>query len=131
MSMQTRVAAALARLVAAINAVDNKVEGLPASAEINDGVTNLVATWSSQKINNTINAAIAALINGAAGDQDTLKELADAITALAQADAGLVSAAQAQAFDAAQKLQACTNIGVGDPEHDYTTAIAAGLNAGL
>lgn len=54
--------------------------------------------------------AIVDLINGADADSDTLKELADKITALAQADNGLVNATQAQSFDTDQQKQARTNI---------------------
>ena len=54
--------------------------------------------------------AITDLINGADADSDTLKELADKITALAQADNGLVSAIEAQEFTEEQKAQARSNI---------------------
>lgn len=131
MDLQSRVAAGFARVVAAINVVDTKVESLPDAAAINDAATNATSVWSSSKTQAQINAAITALINGADASQDTLLELANSIAALAQADAGLVSAAAVQVFNTAQKLQACQNIGIGDPDHDYTTAIAAGLNAGL
>lgn len=139
MSQVTRNAAAFARLVSAINALDVKaanalaaaIAALPVSAQIDDNVTAGNKVWSSNKTQAQITAAINAIINGAGVADDTLKELADKIVALGQADAGLVSAAGAQAFDAAQQLQACTNIGIGDPDHNYVTAIAAGLNAGL
>lgn len=54
--------------------------------------------------------AVTDLINGADADSDTLKELADKITALAQADNGLVNATQAQSFTVEQQKQARTNI---------------------
>lgn len=54
--------------------------------------------------------AITDLINGADADSDTLKELADKITSLAQADNGLVSALEAQEFTEEQKAQARSNI---------------------
>lgn len=55
--------------------------------------------------------AIVDLINGADADSDTLKELADKITALAQADNGLVNATQAQSFTVEEQKQARDNIG--------------------
>lgn len=131
MSQQTLIAAAFARLAQAINAVDAAVDALPPGAAINDAATSAVSVWSSQKTQAQITAAITALINGAGIDADTLKELADKITALAQADAGLVSTAAVQAFNAAQQLQACQNLGIGNPAFDYVPGIVAALNAGL
>lgn len=131
MDLKDRLIAALARLTSAINAVDVKVAGISSGATINDATTAGTTTWSSTKVQAQINAAVTALVNGAGTNADTLKELSDSLTALAQADAGLVSALAAQAFTAAQKLQACQNIGIGDPDHDYTVAIAAALRPGL
>lgn len=120
-----------ASLVAAINELKAAIDAFPAGVTINDAATSAGSTWSSSKINTQIAGAVAALINGASGDSDTLKELADKIGALAQADTGLVSVAGAQTFNTAQQLQACTNIGVGNPERNYTAEIVAGLRAGL
>lgn len=139
MTQQAQIAAAMARLASAINNLDpkaalalgNAIAALPAAAQIDDNATAANKTWSSNKINAQVNAAVASLINGAGVSDDTLKELADKIVALGQADAGLVSTAGAQVFNAAQKLQACQNMGIGDPEHDYVPAIVAALNAGL
>lgn len=150
MSVQTSIAAALLRLVTAINAVNTKTGTLSsltttdktnlvaalnevkaASSSINDAATGSSSTWSSTKIQTQINSALTALINGADGANDTLKELADQITALAQADNGLLSFTQAQTLSTGQKQQACANIGVGDPEHNYVTAIEASLSGGL
>lgn len=139
MTQQARNAAAYARLTAAINALDAKaanalaaaIAALPASAQIDDNVTAANKVWSSNKTQAQITAAINALINGAGVNSDTLKELADGIAALVQADQGLLSVAAVQAFNAAQQLQGCQNLGIGDPEHNYVTAIEAALNAGL
>lgn len=131
MDMRDRLIAALARVTSAINAVDVKVAAIAPGASINDAATAGGTTWSSSKVQSQINAAVTALINGAGGDSDTLKELADQLAALVQADAGLVSADAAQAFSALQKLQAAQNIGIGDPDHDYTVAIVAALRPGL
>jgi type V secretory pathway adhesin AidA len=138
-TQQQQNAAAFARLSVAINALDakaalalaNAIAALPAAAVIDDAATANNKVWSSNKTQTQITAAITAVINGAGVDSDTLKELADDITALAQADNGLLSAIAVQAFTDPQKQQACANIGIGDPFHDFVPAIEAALNAGL
>lgn len=49
----------------------------------------------------------------------------------ADQDGGLLSFAQAQTLTAPQQLQGCTNLGIGDPAHNYVTAIESALSAGL
>lgn len=153
MTQQTNIAAALLRLVNASNALNTRIGTLTALsttdktsvvaalnevkasiagfATINDAATAGGTTWSSTKIQTQITAAITAILNGADSANDTLLELANRITAVAQADAGLVSAVATQSFTAPQQQQACENIGIGDPAHNYVTAINAALNAGL
>lgn len=102
-----------------------------------DGATSV--TWSANKIFDSIAAASAALknelVDGAGAALDTLKELADALNndpnfaaTIASEIANRVRYDAAQALTAAQQLQACQNIGVGNPERDfvadYTTAKA-------
>lgn len=112
-------------LVAALNELKTLIP--VASASIDDASTAGGTTWSSTKINSQINAAIAALVNGAPGASDTLKELADQLAALVQADTGLLSFAGAQTLTAAQKTQGCTNLGVGEPETDFVAVFNTGL----
>jgi hypothetical protein len=153
MTMQTNLASAFMRVVNATNAVNAKIGDLASltttekstlvgalnelktalngAAIINDSASGTTSTWSSSKIQTQINAAITALINGADGASDTLKELADKITALAQADAGLLSFGQAQTLSAAQQAQGGNNLGIGDPNWDYVPAITAALTSGL
>jgi hypothetical protein len=150
MTMQTDLAAMGARLTAAINAADNRRATVAADLgnkaaltttekgsivgalnEVKAAIDAVQPGQSAAQVTTAINNAIAALINGADVNNDTLLELANRITALAQADAGLVSAAAVQAFTAPQQAQACANIGIGDPAHNYVTAIEASLNAGL
>ncbi|MCK6159407.1 hypothetical protein KZX29_11525 [Moraxella osloensis] len=95
-----------------VNALNELKVTIDNKTSINDGQKTTSNTWSATKISNEITTAITNLINGADASSDTLKELADKITALAQADNGLVSANQAQSFTAAQKLQARNNIDV-------------------
>ena len=96
-----------------VNAL-NELKGLITSggSGISDTNTTTSNTWSATKISAEITKAINNLINGADVSSDTLKELADKITALAQADNGLVSAKIAQSFTAPEKLQARNNIDV-------------------
>lgn len=118
-----------ANLVAALNEVKNSIP--PAGAMIDDAGSGTNKTWSSNKIQSQITAAITALISGSPEASDTLKELAEQIAALSQADNGLLSFAAAQALNATQKLQACNNLGVGDPAYNYVADIEANLAAGL
>lgn len=126
-------------LVAAINEL--KVALGSAGAAINDTAGNgdTSVTWSADKIFDTIEAAKAAvksdLTNGAAAALDTLSELASALgndpsfaATMATALGNRVRYDATQTLTVPQQLQACNNIGVGDPAHnfvaDYTTAKA-------
>jgi hypothetical protein len=158
MSQQTNISAALVRTAQAINTMAGRVGTLASlttaeknnlvaalnevkaiadaasstgGAAIDDLATATDTTWSSTKIQSQITAAITAIINGAGTDSDTLKELADQITALAQADNGLLSFAAEQTLTAPQQLQGCTNLGIGDPAHDFTADVTGTLSAGL
>ena len=118
-----------------VNALNELKSTIDNKTSINDSQTTTANTWSATKISNEITQAITNLINGADVSSDTLKELADKITALAQADNGLVSASQAQAFTAAQKLQARNNIDVyskaeiGDIDTNFVTTINTTYNS--
>ena len=112
-------------LVAALNELKTLIPS--GAAGIDDASTSSGTTWSSTKINSAINSAIAALVNGAPGASDTLKELADQLAALVQADTGLLSFAGAQTLTPTQKTQGCTNLGVGEPETDFVTVFNTGL----
>lgn len=120
-------------LVGALNELKGAIDGF---SQIDDaGAASASKIWSSQKTKAVIDGAIAALINGAGTDGDTLKELADKITALAQADTGLVSTS-AQSFTEPQKAQARTNIGavasadLGDiASADFVMAVNSAYNA--
>lgn len=94
-----------------VGAINELHTAIASQLTIDDTSTSSTSVWSSAKVDSAITDAVAVVINGAATDEDTLKELADKITALAQTDNGLVSAAAAQAFTDAQKAQARANIG--------------------
>ena len=119
-------------LVNALNELKNTIDN---KTSINDSQNTTANTWSATKISNEIATAITNLINGADASSDTLKELADKIAALAQADNGLVSASQSQAFNEQQKAQARSNIDVyskseiGDINTNFVTTINTTYNS--
>lgn len=122
-------------LVAAINEV--KASSGSSNIAINDSTSNSTSTWSSSKISSSIDGAITSLIGGADVDNDTLKEIADRITTLAQADIGLVSV-NSQTFSEVEKGQARSNIGAasitefGDIEAaDFVATINAAYAGGV
>ncbi|MBW5416102.1 MULTISPECIES: hypothetical protein [unclassified Pseudomonas] len=113
--------------------------GGTAGAAIDDmaGDGNTTVTWSADKIFDSIQSAMNTLrdsiLGGAGAAFDTLQELATALgsdpnfaTTITAELANRVRFDQSQTLTAAQKLQACQNIGIGDPEADlvaaYTTA---------
>lgn len=117
-------------LVAALNEL--KASIATAGASIDDTATNgaTTVTWSADKIFDTIEAAKTAvkndLIAGAPTALDTLNELAAALnddptfaTTLTTSLNNKVDFATAQTLTAAQKLQACQNIGIGNPDTDF------------
>lgn len=123
---KTNIVAAINELYAALG---NKIDDMAG-----DGATTV--TWSANKIYDTIEAAKAAvkneLIDGSAAALDTLKELAAALnndpsfaTTIATELGNRVRFDAAQTLTTAQKLQACTNIGVGDPERDLAADYVA------
>lgn len=118
-----------------VNALNELKSAIGNTSVINDSQTTTANTWSATKISNEIATAITNLINGANASSDTLKELADKIAALVQADNGLVSASQSQAFNGQQKAQARSNIDVyskaeiGDINTNFVTTINTTYNS--
>jgi hypothetical protein len=94
-----------------VGAINELKSGVDAKPSIDDVLSSTNSVWSSAKVHSAITSAVTAIINGANADEDSLKELADKITALAQTDVGLVSVATAQVFTEIQKAQARANIG--------------------
>ena len=117
-----------------VNAINELYAAIgSAGASIDDGAGNgaTLVTWSADKIFDSIEAAktavINSLLNGAGAAYDTLKELQDLliadeglVTALTTAVGNKVSISEVQTLTTPQKLQACQNIGIGDPESDLT-----------
>lgn len=120
-------------LVAAINEVFALVGA--GGVQIDDGAGNgdTGVTWSADKIFDTIELAKAAvksdLIGGASAALDTFKELQDALgndpTFAATISTALTKRVRidaVQTLTTAERLQACQNIGIGDPEADFVAA---------
>lgn len=131
---------AKASLVAAINELDAAVDSLAtgAGAVIDDaaGAGNTAATWSADKLVAAIAAAKTEvrdeLTGGASAALDTLAELAAALgndpnfaATIATEIGHRVRYDAVQALTTSEQAQACANIGVGNPEHDYVADYVA------
>lgn len=127
---------AKSNLVAAINELYSLVG--TAGVEIDDTATNGATTvvWSADKVYDAIEAAKVAvkdsLVSGASAALDTLSELATALgndpnyaATIATQIGNRVRFDAVQTLTVAQKLQACTNIGIGDPEADFAGTYTA------
>lgn len=113
-------------LVAALNELKTAIGS---ASNINDSATNTSTTWSSDKINTSINNAVSALVNGAGTTLDTLKELADALgndanfaTTIATQMGKRVRVDAPQTFTVAEQAQGCANLGIGNPDTDFVAA---------
>lgn len=124
-------------LVAAINELDAAIDALAAApgATINDSsAASTTQTWSVTKIKAEIQAAKDALTSGAASALDTLAELAAALGNDSNFAATMTTALgnrirhdAAQTLSAGQKTQACSNLGIGEPDTDFVAIFNAGL----
>ena len=121
-------------LVAAINELKNAVDNAGSSITISDSTSSTTQVWSSSKIASEIQAAKNALTNGATAALDTLAELASALGNDANFASTVTTALgyrlrydAAQTLTAAQKTQACANIGVGEPDTDFVSTFNSGL----
>lgn len=107
------VTTAKGNLVAAIN----ELAGRPQGVAISDTGTSTGSVWSSQKVADQINTALAGITAGAPAALDTLSELATALgndanfgATITTALANRVRYDAAQTLTAQQKLQARQNI---------------------
>jgi hypothetical protein len=121
-------------LVAAINELDAAIDSVDLTALIDDNATATTTTWSSTKIDSSIDAAVAALVDGAPELLDTLNELAAALgddenfaTNIAQAiaDAETDAVTAANAYTDAEIL--ILEGAIGDTTADYVATFEAGL----
>lgn len=99
-----------ADLVAAINEVHAIAT---AAAVIDDDEIKLTHTLSSHAIEAKINSAVAGILGGVDEDNDTLKELADALAVQAAAAAGLLAINSSQELSEEQKRTGRNNLGLG------------------
>ena len=119
-------------LVAALNEVKAIAS---AAGAINDAAANnsTTETYSANKITAVVNTAITQVIGGASAAYDTLVEIQAILQGDGTSIANLLTAVgnrvrfdAAQTLTAPQILQACQNIGIGNPDSDlvsvYTTA---------
>lgn len=123
-------------LVAAINELYSMVGSAGATIDDAAGDGATAVTWSANKIFDSIAAAKAevqnSILDGAGAALDTLKELSAALNndpnfaaTIALEISNRVRFDAAQTLTAPQRLQACTNIGIGDPEADLVAAYVA------
>lgn len=125
---------AKASLVAAINELYTLLGS--SGAVIDDNGTGTGVAWSASKILAMLDAAKAevqsSILGGASAAYDTLLEIENLVSSNTSTGAALADAvAKRVRFDApqtltvAEKLQACQNIGVGDPATDFVAAYNA------
>ncbi len=115
-------------LVAAINELSTNALAIDDDA----GLGDTSVTWSANKTVTAIQAAVDALVDGAPAALDTLNKLAAALgndenlaqTMIAQIN-NRVRFDELQQLTVEQQLNACTNIGVGDPARDFAADYAA------
>lgn len=132
-SLATLNTTAKGSLAAAINELQAALAGA-AGAGIDDlaGAGDTDSTWSANKIILAIAALKSDLLNGVDPAWDTLQELAAGLSGQDSAINNLLTAVgnrvrfdAAQTLTAPQQLQACQNIGLGDPEVDLVAAYNA------
>ena len=123
-----------ASLVAAINELKTAVDNAGSSITISDSSSSTTQVWSSSKVASEITAAKNALTNGAAAALDTLSELASALGNDANFSSTITTALSyrlrfdaVQTLTTGQKTQACTNLGIGEPDTDFVTTFNSGL----
>lgn len=109
-----------------IDVVRDLYQASKTAVTIDDTLAAADKAWSSQKINQELDARFANLLDSAPEEFNTLKEIADWIAndqtgtaALTQSVNEKVSFKQAQNLTAPEQLQACENIGIGNPDTDF------------
>lgn len=118
-------------LVSAINEIYSLLgSGSEINDTVGDGVTT--STWSANKIFDTIESAKTTIkneiLNGAGAAFDTLVEIQalfnndpNFATTLANDLSKRVRFDASQTLSIGEKLQACQNIGIGDPDYNFLT----------
>ena len=122
-------------LVSAINELKTAIDNVAGSSiTISDSTSSTTQVWSSSKVSSAIAQAKSDLVNGAGAALDTLAELASALGNDANFASTVTTALGyrlrfdvAQTLTAGQKTQACTNLGIGEPDTDFVTTFNTGL----
>ena len=121
-------------LVAAINELKSAIDGAGSPITISDSTTSTTQVWSSSKVASAIQTAKDELTSGAASALDTLAELAAALGNDANFASTVTTSLgyrlrydSAQTLTAAQKTQACANLGVGEPDTDFVSTFNSGI----
>lgn len=121
-------------LVAAINELKNAVDNSGSSITISDSTSSTTEVWSSSKVSSAIAQAKSDLVNGAGAALDTLSELATALGNDASFASTVTTALgyrlrfdAAQTLTTIQKTQACSNLGIGEPDTDFVATFNSGI----
>jgi len=124
-------------LVAAINELDAALDAIGGGGgvDIDDAsTTSTTDTWSVAKIVSAVAAAKNEILGGAGAAWDTLSEiqaiLSDDVNVVSAINTSLANRVRfdaSQTLTAPQQLQACNNIGVGNPETNFVTVFETGL----
>lgn len=108
-----------------VNAINELQLALQSATGINDAAISAASTYSSSKVTDLLAQLKEDILGGSSVAYDTLKEIEaklggddTALANLLSAVGNRVSFADVQTLTAAQQLQACQNIGVGDPTID-------------
>lgn len=115
-------------LVGAINELVSSISGGGVTILDTAGAGDTTHAWSADKIVSALNQVKSDIVNGAPTAYDTLVEIATQLSGDQTALSGLLAAVgnrvaydAAQSLTTGQKAQACANIGVGNPEHDFVS----------
>lgn len=116
-------------LVAALNEVKAAVDGiqLPETVQIDDATAAGDKVYSSTKVEELVANAIQGLIDGADEENNTLAEVAAKITALMQADEGLLSFKAPQSLEPTEQAQVLANLGLTGLDTDFVATFEAAL----
>lgn len=115
--VESKIPSAFEAINALSDRVTSEVSSLSTSIEnLNTALTNKINNLQGE-LTTKIQTEVASLIQKIGEDDGKLSELVDSVTALAQADKGLVSTAGRQEFDATQQGVARDNIGAASQQY--------------
>jgi gas vesicle protein len=125
--VDTKIPQAFDAISALSERVSSEVSSLSAAIEnLNSALTEKINSLKSE-LTSYIQSEVADLVKKIGEDDGRLQELVDNVTALAQADKGLVSTAGRQEFDATQQGTARDNIGAASQQ--YVSEELANVNS--